>query len=199
MRTVGREDCHGRGSLFHEDEIDGGNQAKEGCEMIPMETLSAKADDGEDGKDTERDDLLHNLELHEGVWASVSGESDPVGGYLEAVFKECKPPGNEYHDVERCVGLQYAGVLKFQMAIPCEDHEDIADDEQRYREYVMHKCPLLFSLPPSPFFRRWEKSTGRGSFLPEVKQFFKVTAAFLLVDVKWMERVKRNEKGLSLA
>ncbi len=60
-----------------------GHQTAEGGKVVPMQ-LVAKIKGREDAKDRKRDHLLNHLEL---IWRE-GPRADPVGGHLEAVFKE---------------------------------------------------------------------------------------------------------------
>lgn len=124
--------------LLHKHEIDGCDEAKESCEVVPVKAFASESNYGEEGEDDECDNFLNNLQLHQCVGASVAFESDAVGGHLETVFKESESPGNENDNVKRCVGLKHAHVLKFQMAVPGENHKDVAHDEQSNGENVLH-------------------------------------------------------------
>ena len=117
---------------FHEDEVDGGDEA-EGCGgMVPVELLVLEDEVGNDGEDHQRDALLDNLELHEVEGTSVVDEPDTVGRYLTAVFEEGNHPRKSDDQIEGPVGGD-AGLLEAQMAIPGEGHKHIAHDEQHNR------------------------------------------------------------------
>ena len=64
-----------------ENEPDCENQAYPRYDMIPMQ-LHVKNRHRENDKDTERDDLLNNLQLHQAERSSVSFKADAVGGHL---------------------------------------------------------------------------------------------------------------------
>lgn len=53
----------GKASL-HKHEIDGGDEAEEGGEVVPMQTLPPEEDARNDGKDDERHTFLYHLQLH---------------------------------------------------------------------------------------------------------------------------------------
>src|SRR5438445_10246151 len=83
-----------------------GHQAAKGGEVVPME-LVAKVKGREDPEDRQRDHFLDHLELirRKGLRA------DPVGGYLQAVFKKGNAPTDQNH-------LQQRHLAKLQVPIP---------------------------------------------------------------------------------
>lgn len=78
--------------LLHEDQIDGGYEAKERSEMIPMQGLSGEENLCHDGEYYEAYDLLYDLELHEIERTAIVYESDSVSRYLAAVFEKRDAP-----------------------------------------------------------------------------------------------------------
>ena len=50
--------------LFHKYEIDGGDEADESCQMVPVQALSLEEDVGDDGENDERYALLYHFELY---------------------------------------------------------------------------------------------------------------------------------------
>ena len=117
------------GTLFHEHEVDGQNQAAESGQVVPVERLAPEEHRGEDGEDDERDDLLDDLELHERERSAVARESDAVGRNLTGIFGQGNEPREQDDAEERPVGddLHF---LKFQMPVPGEGHEDVGYHEQ---------------------------------------------------------------------
>lgn len=105
--------------------------------MVPMEGLSAEEDDGEEGEDDERDDLLDDFELHEGEGAAVALEAEAVGGHLGAVLEEGHAPRYEDDADEGPVADDFH-FLEFQVAVPSEGHEDVRDDEEQYGVKSVH-------------------------------------------------------------
>lgn len=106
--------------------------------MIPVQAFATKCNNGEKRKYHKGNHFLHHLELHQRVGTAVALKTNSVGGYLKTIFEEGQAPRDEDNDVERGVALKYTHVLKFQVAVPSEDHKDIAHDEQCDREYVLH-------------------------------------------------------------
>ena len=86
--------------LFHKHEIDSGNKAGEGCEMIPMKTFALEQHVGNDGKDDERNALLNNLELNKSEGSAVAHEAYTIGWHLTAIFEERYQPA-EYNNTKQ--------------------------------------------------------------------------------------------------
>ena len=116
--------------LFEENEKDCCYQAGKSGKMVPLQALSLEEDNGEEGEDGYGDDLLDDLELHQGKCTAIAHEADAVGRYLAGVFEECQEPADEDDDVERCVVRDELHLLQLEMTIPSEGHEDVGDDEQ---------------------------------------------------------------------
>ena len=93
--------------------------------MIPVQTLSLKEDISDDRKDDERNAFLYDLELYEVERASVIYKTDTVGGYLTAIFKEGYGP-TEGDNSNEWPMATYTCLLKFEMPIPCQRHEYVA-------------------------------------------------------------------------
>lgn len=106
--------------------------------MIPMQAFATECDNGEKRKYDEGNHFLHHLELHQRVGTAVALKANSVGRHLKTIFEEGQAPRDKDNDVKRGVALKYAHVLKFQVAVPSEDHKDIANDEQCDRENVLH-------------------------------------------------------------
>ena len=123
--------------LFHEDEIDGSDEAEECRSMVPMQALSLEEDVGDDGEDDERHALLNHLELNQVEGTAIIDESNSVGGYLTAVFEEGDGPA-ECDDSDEGPVAAYARLLQFQMSVPCQRHEDVAQHEEQDCIYSVH-------------------------------------------------------------
>ena len=91
--------------------------------MVPVQMGALKHDVGNDTEDGQRDALLNHLQLDEVERAAVLNEPQPVGGYLTAVFEEGNHPRKGDDTYQRPV-VRDAILLKFQMPIPSERHED---------------------------------------------------------------------------
>ena len=72
---------------FHEDEVDGGDEAEGGGSVVPMELLVLEDEVGYDGEDHQRDALLDDLELHEVEGTTIVDEAEAVGWNLTAVLR----------------------------------------------------------------------------------------------------------------
>ena len=98
--------------------------------MIPLQRFSPEKDDGEDRKDSNGDNLLYHLELHERKGTAITYKSDAVGRYLTGILKKRQKPADEDNDVERCVVRDKSHLLQLQMTIPSKCHEDVGNDKQ---------------------------------------------------------------------
>ena len=105
--------------------------------MVPMQALSLEEDVGDDGEDDERHALLNHLELHQVEGTAIIDESDSVGRYLTAVFKEGDGPA-ECDDSDEGPVAAGARLLQFQMSVPCQRHEDVAQHEEQDCIYSVH-------------------------------------------------------------
>ena len=112
-------------NLFHENEINGGYQAEEGCEVIPVQALSLEENVGDDGEYDERHAFLYHLELDQGEGTAIVDESDAVGWHLATVFEEGDSPA-EGDDAHQGPVAANACLLQFKMAIPSQSHKDVA-------------------------------------------------------------------------
>ena len=103
----------------------------------------------------ERDDFLNHLELHQVEGAAVAVEADAVGRHLATIFGKGDNPREQDDADERPMG-RYARLLKFQVAVPSQGHEDVAADEQQDGIDCVHvglfkfraqsyenKCPVM--------------------------------------------------------
>src|SRR5713101_1817057 len=87
--------------------------------VVPFEFV-AEIKHGEHGKDRERNDFLNGLQL----CGSELVRADAVRGHLETVLEERYPPADHDYFPERLAA-------EFQVAIPCNSHEDVGDREQQ--------------------------------------------------------------------
>ena len=124
-------------SSLHKHKVDGGDEAAEGGEMVPVQALALEEDVGDDGEDDERHALLYHFELHEGEGAAVGLEPDAVGRHLTTIFEEGDGPTEGDDPDQRPVAAD-AGLLQFEMTVPCDGHEDVAQDEQQYGVQSVH-------------------------------------------------------------
>ena len=117
---------------FHKDEIDGRDETEGRCRMVPVELLVLEDEVGNHGEDHQRDAFLNHLELDEVERTAIIDKANAVGGNLTAVLEEGNHPGEGNDEVERPVRRD-ARLLKTQVTIPGESHEDIAHYEQQNR------------------------------------------------------------------
>ncbi len=92
--------------------------------MVPAER-HVERQGGEEDEDHEGDDLLDNLQLHEGEGSAVALEAHAVGGDLKAVLKESDAPREEDHENKGCGVGEEAHVLELQVAVPRERHKHV--------------------------------------------------------------------------
>ena len=89
------------GSLrFHEDEVDGGDEAEGGGGVVPVELLVLEDEVGDEGKDHQRDALLDHLQLHQVKGSAIIHESYTVGRYLTAILEKGDHPREGDHQVK---------------------------------------------------------------------------------------------------
>ena len=79
--------------------------------------LHAEGDDGEEDEDSEGDDLLYDLELHEVEGASVALEAEADGGHLQAILEEGDVPGKGDDGDER-QRFEPTELLHLEMSVP---------------------------------------------------------------------------------
>ena len=65
-----------------------------------MQRLATEENGGEDGEDYQGDNLLHNLQLHKREGASVTYETDAVGGNLARVLGKGDSPREEDYQIQ---------------------------------------------------------------------------------------------------
>lgn len=85
------------GWLFHEHQIDGTDDEQERKDVVPMQVVALKHDVGNNGKDGQRDTLLHNLQLYKAERSAVADEPKPVGWHLTAILEERDAPRENNH------------------------------------------------------------------------------------------------------
>ena len=98
--------------LFHKHKIDGGDKADEGGEVVPPEGLATKHQSGQDGKDDERNDFLHHLELDERERSAIAFETYAVGRHLAHIFKQGNSPRKQYDHNQGPTGTYAGGSLR---------------------------------------------------------------------------------------
>jgi hypothetical protein len=122
-----------------EHKVRGPRDAKRGPQVVQCESL-LHVQHGKRDKHREGNNFLQNLELPK----LHHGDSGPVSGYLEHVFKERNPPAHQHRDKPR---------LRRQVpevSIPCKCHKDVTacqkQDGDDVGSHVVTRWFLQFSL-----------------------------------------------------
>ena len=68
-----------------------------------MQVVALKHDVGNNGKDSQRDALLHNLQLYKAERSAVADEPKSVGWHLAAILEERDAPRENNHSEQRPV------------------------------------------------------------------------------------------------
>ena len=55
--------------------------------MVPVQRFVTEEQGRKDGEDGQGNDFLNDLQLHQGVWATIADEAYAVGGHLTAVLR----------------------------------------------------------------------------------------------------------------
>ena len=92
--------------------------------MIPLKGLALEHHGYDDCEHCEGYDLLNDFELHDVERSAVAVEADPVGRNLGAVLEKCHSSGQQNDQNQRPSGRNLH-LLKFQMPVPGECHEDV--------------------------------------------------------------------------
>ena len=116
--------------LFPEAEDDGGDEAEEGGEVVPVDGFALEDEGDDEGEDRQGDDLLNDFELHQGVGAAVDGGAHPVGRNHKDIFEKGQAPGGENDENQRPVPADIH-LRKLELSVPGERHENVRDDEQQ--------------------------------------------------------------------
>src|SRR5690606_20993548 len=121
---------HGKGaSVRAENEVYGTEHAQPGPQVIELDRL-LEIQDGERDEHAERDDLLQDLELPD----RKDLVADSIGGHLQQILEERYAPAHDGGDEPR------PAAELFQMRVPGERHEDIAERQQQYgQRNVTHR------------------------------------------------------------
>ena len=93
-----------------------------------MNVLPLKENVGNDGEYSQRYAFLNHLQLNQVERSSISFESHAVSWNLAAIFKKCDSP-REGNDSDQGPMAADACLLKFQMSVPGQRHEDVAHDQ----------------------------------------------------------------------
>lgn len=116
--------------LLEKYEINRQNQAPEGSEMVPVQVFVLEHEHGHASEDSQGDHLLYYLELKKSERPSVTHETDSVGGNLAGVLEQSNAPREHDHSNQWPRGGDFH-LLKFQVAVPRERHEDIRHNQQK--------------------------------------------------------------------
>src|SRR5690606_11424811 len=121
---------HGKGaSVRAENEVYGTEHAQPGPQVIELDRL-LEIQDGERDEHAERDDLLQDLELPD----RKDLVADSIAGHLQQILEERYAPAHDGGDEPR------PAAELFQMRVPGERHEDIAERQQQYgQRNVTHR------------------------------------------------------------
>ena len=106
--------------------------------MVPLDGLPLEQEGDDHREDGQGNHFLDDLELHQVEGASVSQEADPVGRDRQAVFEESDAPGEQDNEDEWPSGGDFH-LLKLEVPIPGEGHEDVGKHQHQYRPKPFHK------------------------------------------------------------
>lgn len=124
-------------NLFPKSEIDRRDQAQKRDHVVQPEGLGAENQQGENRKYAQRDNFLYDLKLDQRERTAVSGKTDAVCGYLEAVFKEGDPPTYNDNKYER-YGASAFRRIEFQVAVPGDGHKNVGHQQKSDRVQSFH-------------------------------------------------------------
>ncbi len=126
----GMERIYKETTLFPEDEIHRQHQEKQANGMVHPETFLFEKQPRKSEKNQQGDDLLNDLELQQCVRSAIPAKAQLVGRHLKAVFKECQSPAQQ-NKREQSGLLKPAPFFDFKVAVPGQNHEYVADDQQQ--------------------------------------------------------------------
>ena len=118
--------------LIHENEIDSCYNAEKCGSMVPVKSLVLEHDICDKGKHHERYALLNHLQLHQRKGSAIVHEAQSVGRNLTTILEESYHPRERYHPYHGPVG-RHSRLLKLEMTVPGQCHEDVADYQQQHR------------------------------------------------------------------
>jgi hypothetical protein len=93
-----------------------------------MQSLSLEEDVGNDGKDDKRYAFLYHFQLYQIERTAIVYESDAIGWYLTAIFKEGYGP-TEGDDTDKRPVAAHARLLQLEVSVPSQRHEDVAQHQ----------------------------------------------------------------------
>ena len=98
--------------------------------MVPVDGFALEDEGDDEGEDRQGDDLLDDLELHQGEGAAVDGGAHPVGRNHEDILEKSQAPGGEDNQDQRPVTADIH-LRKLELSVPGERHENVRNDEQQ--------------------------------------------------------------------
>ena len=105
--------------------------------MVDGEGLVLEEEQHEDGEDSQRKELLDDLELPEVERTAVLNETDAVGRHHEAVLDQRDAPA-EKNDHRQRELAEPSRTLQFQMTVPRERHKYIRTNQKQKCIYTFH-------------------------------------------------------------
>ena len=112
--------------LILEHEIDGGDEAEECCDVVPMQVLALEHEGDHYREDGKRDDFLHDLQLEERERTAVDGRAHAVGWHHEEILYQRHAPRGQNDEYQRPV-RDDVHLLQLQVAIPRQRHENVGN------------------------------------------------------------------------
>ena len=114
--------------------------------MIPLDGLSLEQEGDDDGEDGQGDHFLDDFQLQQVEGTAVAHEADPVGGDGEAVLEKGDAPRKQDNEDEGPSGGDFH-LLKLEMTVPGEGHEDIREHQHQNSPKPFHK--FFYCLEPA--------------------------------------------------
>ncbi len=117
--------------LLFESEKHGKDDENERNDVVPSEGFGLEDSDDDGCEHGERNGFLNDFQLDEVERAAVDGRADAVGRNHERILEQGNAPRQEDDQKERpvlCRGMEFD---ELELAIPCESHKDIGNDEQK--------------------------------------------------------------------
>jgi len=99
--------------------------------MIPLQCFALEENRNYYAEYKTRYHLLYYLLLYKREWSFVDVRANAVGGDEKRVLEQCHAPTDEHDYHYRCVLLDEAHLLEFEVAIPGECHETVGDYQQQ--------------------------------------------------------------------
>ena len=135
----------------------GQNHTDKGGQVIPRQASRLEDDGRENDEDRQGDDLLDDFELQERVGTAGRLCAQPVGRHLYGVLQQGDAPADQYDD-QVGFAVEVPVLEPFQMAVPCQNHENVRHNEHDDGQYSFphHRAGGLSScrLSSSGMMRR---------------------------------------------